>query len=83
MCHERDFWNPSSALSGRQSRRKPARLRFAGLVIAFFIFYLFPQKEQVIITQYFPPHQFGRFINYNLGERPHVRLQMRLIKDIF
>lgn len=47
---ERDFWNPNS---GRRSGGKP--LTASGwLAITFLIFYLFPQKEQVIITQSFP-----------------------------
>lgn len=76
---ERDFWNPDS---GRRSGGKPTHCFW--LVSNYISHILFISSKGT--SNYYTilsPYHFGGFINYNLGERPRVRLQMRLIKDIF
>lgn len=85
-CHaalgERLLKSRFSAHSGRRSGGKPARCI---LLVSNYIFHILfiSSKETSNYYTILSPYHFGRFINYNLGERPHVRLQMRLIKDIF
>lgn len=85
-CHaalaERFLKSRLCAHSGRQSGGKPARCI---LPVSNYIFHILfiSSKETSNYYTILSPYHFGRFINYNLGERPHVRLQMRLIKDIF